>query len=112
MIGKKIIDEKNVTQAEARIFLEDRELGGELLYEQKTALDIIRYFTHISKEQALEMVTRLAEDVPRIKDENIIKIVDLMPEDEEDLNVIFSKERIILTDDEMAKILEIVDNYR
>jgi DNA-directed RNA polymerase subunit F len=35
-----------------------------------------------------------------------------MPEDKEDLNVIFSKERIILTDDEMAKILEIVDNYR
>ena len=112
MIGKKILDERNVTQAEARAIIEERELAEELLYEQKVALDIIRYFTHLPPEQAREMVERLGEEVPRIKEESIVKIVDLMPSDKEDLNVIFSKERVILTDDEVAKILEVVDNYR
>ncbi|MBN1786682.1 MAG: DNA-directed RNA polymerase subunit F [Candidatus Methanofastidiosa archaeon] len=112
MIGKKLVDERNVTQAEAKSILEDREKLSEPLYEQRIALEIIHKFTKISKDQASEMSKRMADEVPRIKEENVVKIIDLMPKDKEDLNVIFSKERIILTDDEIGKILEIVDNYR
>jgi len=112
MIGKKIINEQNVTQAEAKTILETREAIAEPLYEQRIALGLIHKFTNITTEQASEMTTRLSEEVPRIKNENIVKIIDLLPKDNDDLNVIFSKERIILTDDEVTKILEIVDNYR
>ncbi|MHC1609731.1 MAG: RNA polymerase Rpb4 family protein [Candidatus Methanofastidiosia archaeon] len=112
MIGKKIIDDKYITQSHAKEILRQREEVGELLYEQKTALNTIQKFTKISSEQAEEMMTRLAEEVPRIKVENIIKIIDLMAQDKEDLNVIFSKERIILTEDEITKIVDIVANYR
>ncbi|RZN48582.1 DNA-directed RNA polymerase subunit F [archaeon] len=112
MIGKKIIDEQYVTQARAKEILEKREEGIEPLYEQKTALIILNRFTHITASDAEEMVEKIREGVPRIKTENIVKIVDLMPQDKDDLNVLFSKERVILTDDEVATILEIVDNYR
>jgi DNA-directed RNA polymerase subunit F len=112
MIGKKIIDEQYVTQARAKEILERREEESEPLYEQKTALSILHRFTHISASDAEEMVDKIREGVPRIKIENIVKIVDLMPQDKDDLNVLFSKERITLTDDEVATILEIVDNYR
>lgn len=101
-----------MTQSEARAILEARESIAEPLYEQRIALDIIHKFTKITEEQGLEMLNRLEEGVPRIKEDNIVKIIDIMPTDKEDLNLIFSKERIILTDDEVNKILEIVDNYR
>jgi len=112
MIGKRIIDEQYVAQARAKEILEKREEGIEPLYEQKTALNILNRFTHITASDAEEMVEKIREGVPRIKKENIVKIVDLMPQDKDDLNVLFSKERVILTDDEVATILEIVDNYR
>jgi len=112
MIGKKLIDERNVTQSEARAILEAREEAAEPLYEQRIALDIIHKFTKITSDQSQDMSNRMAEEIPRIKEDNIVKIIDLMPKDKDDLNLIFSKERIILTDDEVNKILEIVDNYR
>lgn len=112
MIGKKIVGEKYVTQAEAKEILKKREDSDELIYEQNIALNVIEKFIKISQEDAKEMVAHLLEEVPRIKDEHAIKIVDTMPKDKEDLSLIFSKERIILTDDEVAKIQEIVANYR
>lgn len=112
MIGKEIISEKNITQAEARDILKDREGSEELLYEQNIALSIVEKFTKISHEDATAMVGRLQEEIPRIKDEQAIKIVDMMPNDKDDLSVIFSKERVILTDDEVAIVLEIVANYK
>ncbi|MHC1604772.1 MAG: RNA polymerase Rpb4 family protein [Candidatus Methanofastidiosia archaeon] len=112
MIGKKKIDERFISRAEVKDIILKRQESSELLYEQGTTLDIIQKFTKITSTQSKEMVSKLLEKIPRIREENAAKIVDLMPKDKEDLGVIFSKERFILTDEEISTILEIIDNYR
>ena len=41
-----------------------------------------------------------------------VKVVDLMPEDLDDLRLIFAKERGIIETDTLEQILELVDQYR
>lgn len=46
----------------------------------------------------------------KLKEENIVKIIDLMPEDASDVNKIFSD--VSLDENEINNILEIVKKYR
>ena len=54
------------------------------------------------------MLTRIInlKSLLKIKNEHIVKIVDLMPEDASDLNKIFTD--VSLTEDETNKILDII----
>jgi len=49
-------------------------------------------------------------DLLKIKREHLVKIIDLLPEDNSDLNKIFSD--VSLTEDENNKILEIIKNSK
>jgi len=75
------------------------------------AVEFIKKFTKLNAKEAKEMRNEIeALNLMKIKSEHISKIIDLLPEDKEDLNKIFTD--ISLDDDETNKILDIVKKYQ
>jgi len=96
----KLVSKKPLTIAEVAEYVPDSE--------DKTAVrDYIHKFNKTDKSKAVKMKENiLALGNPKIKEEDAVKIVDLMPTDSEDLNKIFTD--VSLTEEEINSILEIV----
>ena len=109
MIGKKVIDTDPITIAEVKEMLGELSEHYELTYEQNLALDHVTKFSKLDEESANKLVEELLEI---IKKTQAIKVADVMPEDLADLRLIFAKERGSFKQEDMEKILEIVNKYR
>ena len=72
--------------------------------------DFIKQFNKMPVKKAVEMKEVLKKlGLIKLKGENIVKIVDFMPEDAEDLSKIL--QGVSLNQDETNKILEVVKKY-
>ncbi len=109
MIGKKVLDTDPIPLVNVKPLLEEREEIHELSYEQNLALDHVTKFSKISVENAAKLVSELEET---IKKTQAIKIADVMPEDMDDMRLIFAKERGSHKKEELENILKIVNKYR
>ena len=105
MIGKKTLESKPIPAAEVKEILEEFSLKHELTAEQNFTLEHVRSLNKIS----LEDTEKLIEELTGFK--HAVRIADLLPQDLDDLRLIFAKERISLSSDELKEILEILDKY-
>lgn len=119
MIGKKVIDSEPITVSEAREILmkkveekvdENNEVDGhQFTYEQNLTIDYVNKFALLDADDARELRGKLEEFLtPR----QAVKVVDIMPEDLDDLRLIFTKERGTLETETLEKILDLLDQYR
>lgn len=119
MIGKKVIDSEPITISEAREILmkkveekadENNEVDGhQFTYEQNLTIDYVNKFALLPADDAKELRTKLEE---YLTPQQAVKVVDIMPEDLDDLRLIFAKERRIIETDTLQSILDLVDQYR
>ncbi len=109
MIGKKTLNTDPIPLVDVKPLLEEMEKIRELTYEQNLALDHVTKFAKISAENAAKLISELEEI---IKKNQAIKIADLMPEDMDDMRLIFAKERGSHKKEELENILKIVNKYR
>ncbi|RAP53682.1 MAG: DNA-directed RNA polymerase subunit F [Methanosphaera sp. rholeuAM130] len=119
MIGKKVIDSEPITISEAKEILmqkveektdENNEVDGhQFTYEQNLTIDYVNKFALLSAEDAKELRGKLEEYVTPAQ---AVKVVDLMPEDLDDIRPIFAKERGIIETETLEKILDLIDQYR
>ena len=119
MIGKKVIDTKPITISEAREILmqkveaktdDNEEIDGhQFTYEQNLTIDYVNKFALLSAEDAKELVSKLEE---YISTPQAVKVVDLMPEDFDDLRLIFAKDRGSYDTETLQNILDLLDQYR
>jgi DNA-directed RNA polymerase subunit F len=73
----------------------------------------IKKFAKIKTEKAKDLIRAIEElDMAKLKKEHIVKIVDVMPEDAEDLRKIFSGGDVTLNQDEISSILERVKQHK
>ncbi len=113
MIGKKVEKGRPVPMALAKKILKAREKDGELHYEQKLAFEYVNKFATLSVTKAEELMKKLEGlEIARWKPRHGVKVADLLPETEEELKAIFSKESISLKKEEISKILDIVAEFR
>lgn len=97
-----ILDKKSLSMAEANEYV-DKETGSDVV-------GFIKKFAKIKSNKAKEMREKIKGlDLIKIKEEHISKLIDLLPENSEDLNKIFSD--VGLDEDETKKILDIVKEY-
>jgi len=74
-------------------------------------LKFIKKFTKLTAKEAVELRKKLeSQNLMRVKQEHIVKIIDLMPENAEELNKIFVDSN--LDEDETKKILETVKEFK
>ncbi len=108
----RVLEERPLTLAEVKELLRkleerDKELDvrANKVKQYLNNLDILPYDKAIQLRKELEELK-----LPRVRTYHIVKIVDLLPEDNDDLRVIFYGE---VTDKEIFdKILEIVKKYK
>lgn len=97
---------------EVRALLEkEQEERGELSYEQKLSFEHAQAFDRIGDaEKAKELKERLLE-LDRVSEEQANKIVSLGPKFEDELEVVFAKDRQDLSDEDSDTIISIVLEY-
>ncbi|MCD6403486.1 MAG: DNA-directed RNA polymerase subunit F [Candidatus Aenigmarchaeota archaeon] len=103
----EIINEKLVTDAEAKEILEKRSKETEFGYEQKNALEHLRKYVKIDAKKAKELYEELKK-VEKLRERQIIQIINILPKDQDDLRVILQKDFNILDESEVNLILEAV----
>ena len=76
---------------------------------KEALMDYLKKFGKISKEKAEEIRQAiLALNNPKIKEDNIIKVIDFLPKDHEEVNKIFLENS--LNEEETNSLLNIVKN--
>ena len=104
--------ENPIPLAQVETMLKERKKEGELRYEQKVSLAYAHKFSKLSESDTKKLIKELLElGMAKLKPEHAVKIADLMPQDRDDLRVIFAKERFSLKTDELDQILEVVTKY-
>lgn len=83
---------------------------GELLYEQKIALEHAIKFSKIPEKKTSDLINELSQ-LKFIQELQAYKIADILPTTDEDVKTIFAKERTTLGENEIKKVLEIVRKY-
>ena len=103
----EIKNEKYITLAEVKQALEKKEEEGELGYEQKITADYLKKTYKLTSTKATKLVEAL-KAVEKLNEKQIANIVNLLPQDLDDLRVIFSNERVDLKPEEKQQILDAV----
>ncbi len=100
-----ITNTKPLSMAETLEYTEREKDSGEELKK------FVKKFVKIKPEKAKELRKKLeALDLIKVKPEHIVKIIDLLPENQENLNKIFSD--VSLDEDESKKILQTIEESR
>ena len=104
----KIIDSKPVTVADAKELLEERKKTTEEMgYEQAQALEHAEKFAQRKPSEAAKLVKELAGD-KKLDTESAVKIVDISPKHPETLKAILAKNKIDMSDEEAAEVVNIL----
>ncbi|WP_297506904.1 RNA polymerase Rpb4 family protein [Thermococcus sp.] len=119
MIGRKKLEERFITIAEAKELLERRRAEGmvenpeePMFYEARISLEHAEKFSKLPPEKARELKERLAGLFEWLDERLAAKIVDIMPEDYFDIRVIFAKEEHMPSKEEAEEIIKLLDEYR
>ena len=104
----KVKEEAYVTRAEAKKILSSKE--KELGYEQKNALEFLHKFAKLSAKDIEEFRNAL-EAISKLNDKQKTLIMDFLPKNEDELNILFANEIITLSADEKKKIIEITKKF-
>jgi len=100
-----IVKETLITNTEAKEIIKERKKEIELGYEQKNAYDYLRKYDNLTPKKAEELIEKLKE-VKKLRERQIITIVNLMPKDKDDLRLLLEKDYNLLTEEEKDFILE------
>ena len=101
MINKK----ETVSMSEAMEYVDKNDDGG------KEVIGFMKKFVKINEKKAKELRNNLKGlDLMKVKDEDISKIIENMPETNEELNKIFVD--VSLDEDETKKILDSVKEFK
>ena len=97
-----ILEKKPLTLAEVKEIIKD--------IDNPVMHDYLKTFAKLSEEKAKKLMHEIsALNNHKMKEENIIKIVDFLPQDKEELAVVLNESS--LNEEEGNAILEIVKKY-
>jgi DNA-directed RNA polymerase subunit F len=110
----EILEQKPVTIAEVKETLKKiQKRDEELTFRGGKTLDHVNEVPTITITKTKELFKKIEElDIPRLKDIQIVKIIDTMPESAEHLKVILSGYNVTIIKENMQKIIDVVDEYR
>jgi DNA-directed RNA polymerase subunit F len=106
----EVIDEKVVSDAEAKETLDKRSGERELKFEQKNAQEILNKFVQIDAESARNLGADLFK-IGKLRDRHIAAIINFLPQDKDDLRAVLQKDFATLTEDEANLVLETVKKF-
>ncbi|MFH1588453.1 MAG: RNA polymerase Rpb4 family protein [Candidatus Diapherotrites archaeon] len=109
MIGKTTISKKPVSLFEVKEILSERSKEGELNYEQQAVLDYSTKFSPLTKAKSDKLFEQLSQ-IDGLSKGLVVKLVDLLPKDEEELNLLLVK-GVDLTEEQKKSVLGLIQKY-
>ena len=108
-----IVSETPISMVEMKKELERiKKRDSELNFRANKTEEYLSYFTELSPKMYEEARKKMEDlNIPRLKPEHIIKIIDLLPTTVNDLKVILQGYIVSINQDSMKKILAIVAEY-
>ena len=75
--------------------------------------DYVELFTQLSEKDAAELKEKLtALEIPRMKEEYVDKIIDIMPVSSDDVKVVLTGYGVTIKNDHVQKIIDTLAEYR
>lgn len=106
----KILKKIPLSISEIEEFIKEKKEGESKKIE--VMREYIKKFAKLKPEEAKKLRNELkALNIAKLGEEQIVKIIDILPEDAEDLRKIFFASST-LNQDEIQKILEVVKKYK
>ncbi len=106
----EIISEEDISNCSTKDIMEERKKVRDLVYEQKICLDYLEKTCKLTPSKTKEMVEELGK-ISILKPRYIALIVNILPDTEEEVEMLFSKERTNLKKEEVKQIVGIVSKY-
>jgi DNA-directed RNA polymerase subunit F len=109
-MADEILSEKLVSNSEAKDILKSRSKDTELGFEPKNALEYLKKYDKLTKKQSKDLMEELGK-VEKLRERQIITIVNLLPEDNDDLRLVLEKDYAIFSNEEKELILKTVKKF-
>ena len=103
----EVLNERPITMAEMKEEIEKiKKRDSELNFRATKTEEYLRQFEILSTKKAEELMKKIkALKVPRLKEEYIVKIIDLSPKTAEELKSILSGYMLTITQENLKKIV-------
>jgi DNA-directed RNA polymerase subunit F len=113
MSNYELISMESVSNADADKIIKEKEKSSELTYREEKIKDFLKKFRKLSQTDFGKAKKELvALSIPRLDEEHIIKILDIMPKNGTELRAIVSHSGTVLVDENVTKILGVLKNYQ
>ena len=114
MVKPEIIEEEPMNLADVKKSLaEIKKRDNELNFRANKAEEYLNEFVSISPEKAQELKKKLEGlKISRLKEDQIVKIIDLLPASVDDLKVILSGYTLSLSKKDMEQVVAVVKGFK
>lgn len=113
MTKPELIKETPITIVELKEHLKTiKKRDEELNFRAGKTEDYLNNFVTIKPKEAKELIKKLKElNIPRLKEEHIAKIIDLLPDHPEEVKSTLQGYTITVTKENLKKIADVVSEY-
>ena len=113
MVKPQLLEEKPIMLSMLKEKLaEIKEREKELNFRSNKTDEYLSTLNILPAKKAKELAKKLADaEIPRLKEEYISKIVDLLPNTVNDVKLLFQVSILTLSADNIKKIVELVNEY-
>ena len=114
MSGPEIVGKEPITLSELKAELANiQKRDGEASFRAGKTIDYINQFKPLSKTASKELSKKINDlEIPRLKEEHIAKIIDLLPQTADEVKVILQGYALTVTKENMTKIVNVVKEYK
>ena len=110
MVDLDIIEQKPVTMALLKDKLDLAKKDKELNFRAAKVYTYLQDFVSLKKEEADVMYTKLSGlGISKLRDKQIVKIIDIMPQDADTLKSLFAGDTVSLKQEEIKQILDAIN---
>lgn len=108
-----VVEEKPITLSELKGEIEKiKKRDKELNFRAVKVDEYLQTFEPISQAKAEELTKKLEKmDITRIKPEHIAKIVDMLPTNEQEVEMLFQGQALSISKETAKKIADLVKEY-
>lgn len=113
MTSFEILNEKPMTMVELKDTLKKiKKRDEELNFRATKVEDYLNQFVVLKPKEADELSKKIEDlKVPRLKEEIVIKIIDILPDTVEELKAIAQNYNLTITKENMEKIIKVVKDF-
>ena len=112
MANYEVISKTNISTTEILDSIEKKSKDVELTYREEKILEFLKKTNKLNLKDFNKAKKELMElEIPRLEEEHMIKVLEIMPTDGTQLRAIVSHSGTILVDENMTKILDVLKKY-